>query len=93
MYYCNLTRLFVIGFVTRQQLNLNGLHTSLKYDSKSQELKNEMLTIQYEKENLEKSLNEENKKNETFMSMLEQTESNLRILRDLNEGDASWFYI
>ena len=93
MYYCNLTRLFVIGFVTRQQLNLNGLHTSLKYDSNSQELKNEMLTIQYEKENLEKSLNEENKKNETFMSMLEQTESNLRILRDLNEADASWFYI
>jgi len=60
---------------TRQQLNLNGLQTSLKYDNKSQELKSEMMTIQLEKANLEKSLDQENKKNETVMSVLEQTES------------------
>ena len=34
-----------------------------------------MQTIQREKANLEKSLNEENIKNETVMGMLEQTES------------------
>ena len=62
---------------TRQQLNLNGLQTSFKYDNKRQELKSEMMTIQLEKANLEKSLDQENKKNETVMSVLEQTESKL----------------
>lgn len=73
----NLTRYFLI-VCTRQQLNLNGLQTSLKYDNKSQELKSEMMTIQREKASLEKSLNEENKKHETVLNVLEQTESNSR---------------
>lgn len=67
----------------RQQMNLNGLQTSLKYDNKSQELKNEMLTIQFEKENLEKSLTEENRRNETVLSVLEQTENSYYKERDL----------
>jgi hypothetical protein len=40
------------------------------------------MTIQYDKENLEKSLNEENKKTETVMNMLELTESNTFIYGD-----------
>lgn len=65
----------------RQQLNLNGLTSSLKYDSKSQQLKDEMRTIQHEKNSLEKSLIEENQQKETVLNMLEYTESNyLKIL-------------
>ncbi len=60
----------------RQQLNLNGLTSSLKYDSKSQQLKDEMRTIQHEKNSLEKSLIEENQQKETVLNMLEYTESN-----------------
>jgi hypothetical protein len=66
-------------FFTRQQLNLNGLQTSLKYDHKSQQLKNEMINIQMEKTNLEQSLIEENEKKETVLHMLEQTESKQKI--------------
>lgn len=59
----------------RQQLNLNGLQTSFKYDQQTQELKNEMISIQLEKSNLEKSLIEENYEKQTVLQMLQQTES------------------
>lgn len=61
----------------RQQLNLNGLQTSFKYDQQTQELKNEMINIQLEKSNLEKSLIEENYEKQTVLQMLQQTESKL----------------
>ncbi len=59
----------------RQQLNLNGLQTSLKYDTKSQKLKDEMQHIQAEKSNLERSLIEENQQKDAVLNMLEHTES------------------
>ncbi len=61
--------------ITRQQLNSNGLQSSLKYDSKSQQLKDEMRTIQHEKTSLERSLIEENQQKESVLNMLEYTES------------------
>ena len=54
---------------------MNGLETSLKYDKKSQELKNEMITMQFEKNNLEQSLIEENEHKENVLKILEHTES------------------
>lgn len=57
-------------------MNLNGLKTTLKYDQKSQELKDEMMTIQLEKSSLEQSLHEENEHKENVIRVLEQTESN-----------------
>ncbi|CAF0776388.1 unnamed protein product [Brachionus calyciflorus] len=67
----------------RQQLNLNGLETSLKYDKKSQELKNEMLSMHLEKTSLEKSLIEENEHKENVLKVLEQTEKTFHKEREL----------
>ena len=60
---------------TRQQLNLNGLQTQLKYDEKSKELKNEMVNIQIDKQDLQKSLRDESMEKENVLHILEQTES------------------
>ena len=59
----------------RQQLNLNGLQSSLKYDSKSQQLKDEMMSMKFENTNLERVLKEESYQKETVLNMLEHTES------------------
>ena len=59
----------------RQQLDLNGLESQRKYDSESSHLKNEMKSIQAEKNTLEKSLIIENYEKEATQDMLDQTAS------------------
>jgi hypothetical protein len=61
----------------RQQLDINGLQSKTKYDQASSHLRNEMVSIQAEKNNLEKSLLIENYEKEAVRDILEQKESML----------------
>jgi len=61
----------------RQQLDINGLQSKTKYDQASSHLRNEMVSIQTEKNNLEKSLLIENYEKEAVRDILEQKESML----------------
>lgn len=51
------------------------MESSLKYDKTSQKLKNEMLSIEQEKNHLERSLIEENEQKESVLKILQHTES------------------
>ncbi len=59
----------------RQQLNLNGLHSSFKYDKESSSLKNQMQSISLEKSGLERSLREQNAQKEKVLELLDESES------------------
>jgi hypothetical protein len=63
----------------RQQLNLNGLQSSFKYDKESSELKTQVRGMSLEKSGLERSLREENAQKEKVLELLDESESNFSI--------------
>jgi hypothetical protein len=67
--------LSIDAFFTRQQMSLNGLQSSSKYDKESNELKNQMQNISDEKNKLERSLIEENAQKERVLEILQESES------------------
>lgn len=64
----------------RQQLNTNGFQAELKYDRENTSLKDKMREIEFEKNNLEKTLIEQSLLNKNSMQQLEEARSMLFFL-------------
>jgi hypothetical protein len=60
----------------RQQLNINGLQSSFKFDKEGELLKSQVQTVNFEKSGLERSLREENAQKEKVLTLLDESESN-----------------